>query len=367
MSLKSTSGNRTGAQKGRGATVNLEGRFERVAREAFDDGWDTPAEDNPSRPKTLVIEEHAKSIVSSNDSPDLPFSLSINPYRGCEHGCVYCYARPTHAYLGLSPGLDFETRIYAKVNAVELLRQELARPGYRPSVINIGANTDGYQPCERKLQLTRGILQVLAECNQPVGIITKNAMVERDIDIIAPMAQKGLAHVTISVTSLDNDIARTMEPRCSAPARRLQAIRTLADAGIPVAVNVAPIVPFLTDHEIERILQAAHDAGAQDAGYTIVRLPWEVKDIFKQWLLDRFPLKASHIMSRIHELRDGRDNDPNFGSRMHGSGVFGELIRTRFSNACNRLGLNRGGRWIIGQLDETQFRPPSVNGQLGLF
>jgi DNA repair photolyase len=363
MPLKTVTGDHGGLHKGRGAAVNIEGRFEPLVREAVDDGWDTLAEQDPARPKTIVAAERARSIVSRNDSPDIPFTYSVNPYRGCEHGCVYCYARPTHAYLNLSPGLDFETRLFAKVNAAELLRRELARPGYRCEAISIGANTDPYQPAERHWKVTRSILEAASECNQPVGIVTKNALVERDLDLLAPMGRKGLAAVFISVTTLDHEIARRMEPRASAPGRRLEAIRNLSAAGIPVGVMVAPVVPFLTDSEMERILEAAHEAGATRAGYILMRLPYEVKDLFKDWLQRHFPLKAVHVMSRVRAMREGRENDPRFGSRMRGSGEFSQLLRLRFEKACKRLELNRSRR----HLDCSQFRPPRLDGQMDLF
>ena len=364
MSLKTVSGDHGAAHKGRGATLNPEGRFEKNAREAFDDGWDTPLEEEPNRPRTIVTVERARSIISRNQSPDIPFTQSINPYRGCEHGCVYCYARPSHAYLNLSPGLDFETRLFAKTNAAELLRAELARPGYTCDCITIGANTDPYQPVEREWKVTRSILEVLAACNHPCAIITKNAMVERDLDILAPMAAKNLVQVYISVTTLDHEIARRMEPRASAPARRIEAIRKLAQAGVPAGVMVAPVVPFLTDSGIEAVLEAAREAGADRAGYTLMRLPWEVKDLFKDWLEHNFPLKAAHVMSRVRDMRDGRENDPNFGSRMRGAGEMADLLSKRFNMACHRLGLNRVRR---GPLDAAKFKRPRLDGQMDLF
>jgi DNA repair photolyase len=361
MPLKTVSGDHGAARKGRGATLNVEGRFESVTREAVDDGWSVPDEE-PGPAKTIVTAEHAKSIISRNDSPDIPFTCSINPYRGCEHGCVYCYARPTHAYLNLSPGLDFETRLFAKVNAAALLRQELGRPGYRCQTISIGANTDPYQPAEREWKVTRSILEVTAACSQPVGIVTKNALVERDLDLLAPMAHRGLAAVFVSVTTLDHDIARRMEPRASAPARRIEAIRRLSQAGVPVGVMVAPVVPFLTDSELEHILETAREAGAVQAGYILMRLPYEVKDLFKSWLEEHFPLKAAHVMSRVRAMRRGRENDPYFGSRMRGTGEFADLLRRRFEKACRRLELNRDRR----ELDCSQFRAPRPDGQLSL-
>ena len=363
MPLKTVSGKHADPRKGRGAGINPEGRFETLEREAFDDGWNTPEEDAPAL-KTQVTVERAKSIVSHNDSPDICFSQSLNPYQGCEHGCIYCYARPSHAYRNLSPGIDFETRIFAKTNAAELLRAELSRPGYVCDEIMVGANTDPYQPIERELRITRSVLEVCAEFNQPIGIITKNAGIERDIDILAPMAAKRLAAVTISCNNLDHDIARTLEPRCSAPTRRLQAMRRLSDAGIPVCVLVAPVIPFLTDHQIESVLEAAWAHGARQAGYVLLRLPWEVKDLFRDWLERNHPLKAKHIMSRVHEMRSGRDNDPCFGSRMVGSGRFAQLLEQRFEVACKRIGFNaRRGR----SLEKSLFRVPREPEQISLF
>lgn len=363
MALKTLSGTHGAPAKGRGATLNPEGRFETTARDAFDDGWFDDAEE--ARLATTVSEERVKSIISRNESPDIPFSQSINPYRGCEHGCVYCYARPSHAYLGLSPGLDFETRLFAKVNAAEVLRAELAHPRYRCEMIAIGANTDPYQPIERDYRITRSVIEVLAECNHPLGIVTKNALVERDIDLLAPMAARGLVEVYVSVNNLDQDIARRLEPRCSAPARRIEAIRRLADAGIPVGVLVAPTIPFLTDDQLERVLEAAWSAGARRASYILVRLPYEIKDLFRAWLEHHFPLKAAHVMSRVHAMRAGRDNDPQFGSRMRGTGEFARVLAVRFRMACRRLGFNDAARY--SKLDVAQFRPPRLDGQLTLF
>ncbi|MEQ1772623.1 MAG: PA0069 family radical SAM protein [Burkholderiales bacterium] len=365
MALRTLSGKHVDpqkTQKGRGAAINPEGRFEKVEREAYDDGWthDNGGDDNDEHAlKTQIIEETAASIITRNQSPDIPFTQSINPYQGCEHGCIYCYARPTHAYRNLSPGVDFETRIFAKVNAAELLRKELSKPGYRCEVISLGANTDPYQPAERKLNITRGILQVCAAFNQPVGIITKNAMVERDLDILVPMAQKRLVNVHLSVNNLDHDIARRLEPRCSAPARRLQAIRALSQAGVPVGVLVAPVIPFLNDDQIEAVLEAAYEAGATQAGYVVLRLPYEVKALFRDWLERHYPLKAKHVMSRVHELRGGRDNDPNFGTRMRGQGEFAELLSRRFAIAKRRIGFDARDRMLRNaSLDTTLFRAP---------
>jgi DNA repair photolyase len=362
MSLRTVSGNHAEPLKGRGATANPEGRFESVTREAFDDGWER-ADDAAQPLATVVTEERAKSIIARNDSPDIPFTQSINPYRGCEHGCVYCYARPSHAFLNLSPGLDFETRLFAKVNAAELLRAELGKPGYVCEAIALGTNTDPYQPIEREYWITRSILEVLEAHDHPVAIVTKNAMVERDIDILAPMAGKNLARVFLSVATLDHELSRPMEPRTSAPRRRLETIRRLAAAGIPTGVVVAPVVPFLTDHDIERVLDAAAEAGAGYAGYVLLRLPFEVKEIFKEWIEARFPLKAAHVMSRVRAMRQGRENDPEFGSRMTGTGHFAELLARRFERACSRLGLDRERP----PLDATRFSRPRGTPQLELF
>jgi len=365
MALKTVTGDHGAAHKGRGATLNPEGRFESLQREAFDDGWEPGEVAEPGRPKTTVTPEHAKTIITRNDSPDVPFTFSINPYRGCEHGCIYCYARPSHAYLELSPGLDFETRLFAKVNAAELLRTELSKPGYRCESITLGANTDPYQPIEREWRVTRQILEVLAACEHPVAIITKNAMVERDLDLLAPMAQKNLAQVFLSVTTLDHEIARRMEPRASAPRRRIEAIRELAAAGVPTGVMVAPIVPFLTDDGLETVMETAARAGAVRAGYTLMRLPWELKDLFKDWLEHNYPLKAAHVMSRVRQMRGGKENDPNFGTRHSGTGLIADLLNKRFHNACQRFGLNDERR--APNIDTTRFRPPRLDGQMDLF
>jgi DNA repair photolyase len=351
--------------KGRGSVVNMDHRFAGWDRAPVDDGWRSGYEEEPEPLKTIVVEERAKSILTHNDSPDIFFSQSINPYRGCEHGCVYCFARPTHSYLNLSPGLDFETRLFAKVNAPELLIEALSKRSYRCENIALGVNTDAYQPIEKEYRITRRILEICSEFNQPIGLITKSSLVERDIDILAPMAARNLTYVTLSVTTLDHAVSRFMEPRTTAPRRRIEAIRNLVQAGIPVSVNVAPVVPFLTDSELERILEAACDAGAHAAGYLLLRLPWEVKDIFKTWLETHFPLKAAHVMSRLHAMRDGRDNDANFGSRMVGSGIYAELLDQRFNAACKRLGINEYGRRRMRGLDVSQFRVPTP--QLGLF
>jgi DNA repair photolyase len=347
------------ASKGRGAVSNLQGRFEVRAREAFDDGWAEEEGDDgeATQFKTHVSDEFAKTILSRNSSPDLPFNVSLNPYRGCEHGCIYCFARPTHSFLGLSPGMDFESRIFAKVNAAELLRRELARPSYQPEPIAIGVNTDAYQPCERERRITRGVLEVLGEHAHPYALITKSALVERDIDLIAPMAAKNLAIAAVTLTTLDPAISRTLEPRAAAPARRLRTIRTLTDAGIQVRVSVAPIIPFVTEPDIERVLEAACEAGAVSAHYVVLRLPWEVSPLFQQWLQAHFPDRAARVMNRVREMRGGKDYDADFSQRMSGEGVWADLIRQRFKKTVARLGMNQSsGRF--GELDVTQFRRP---------
>jgi DNA repair photolyase len=349
--------------KGRGAADNPRGRFERQEREAVDDGW-AHEDTDTCAPRTEVTLRQARTIISRNASPDVPFSQSINPYQGCEHGCIYCYARPSHAYLGLSPGLDFETKLFAKANAVQLLRAELARPGYRCEVVSLGANTDPYQPIERIYKITRGILEVLSECNHPLGIVTKSALVERDLDLLAPMARKGLVHVFVSIGTLDHDLMRRMEPRTSAPTRRLEVLRALSAAGVPCGVLVAPLIPFLNDSDMETVLQRSAEAGAAIAGYQILRLPYELKELFKDWLERHYPLKAARIMSQIRQMRGGRENDPRFGARMSGEGIFAALQERRFRLACDRYGLNRHGR---NQLDTTRFMPPAGTGQLDLF
>ena len=351
------------AQKGRGAVSNLQGRFEVNARDAYDDGWEREQEE-ASPWKTQVTDEYCKSILSRNASPDLPFSVSLNPYRGCEHGCIYCFARPTHSYLGLSPGMDFESKIFAKVNAPEMLRRELAKAGYEPESIALGVNTDAYQPCERERKLTRRVLEVLQECQHPVGLITKSSLIERDIDILAAMAAKRQAGVAITLTTLDPAISRTLEPRAAAPARRLRTIRTLTDAGIPVAVSVAPIIPFVTEPDIERLLEAVKEAGAVTAHYTVLRLPWEVAPLFQQWLQAHFPERAQRVMNRVREMRGGKDYDSTFGARMKGEGVWAELIRQRFKIATERLGLSgQGSRFH--SMDASQFTRPLVVPPLG--
>jgi DNA repair photolyase len=312
---------------------------------------------------TEVRHERVKSLLAYNDSPDIYFDRSINPYRGCEHGCVYCYARPTHSYLNLSPGLDFETKLVAKVNAAEALRRELAAPGYRPAVVNLGSATDAYQPVERELRITRAVLEVLAETRHPVAIVTKASLIERDLDLLVPLAKERLTAAFISVTTLDLDLSRTLEPRAASPARRLRTIETLARAGVPVCVNVAPVIPFLNEPEIERILEAAAAAGARGAFYTVLRLPWEVAPLFREWLQAHFAQRAERVMNRVRDMRDGRDYDSDFATRMKGTGLWADLIRQRFDKTCVRLGLGRG-RF---DLRDDLFRPPRVGPQLGLF
>jgi DNA repair photolyase len=330
------------AYKGRGSVSNPDCRYDAYRREAADDGW--PEDDDaPPAPATTVSVDATRTIIARNSSPDVPFEQSINPYRGCEHGCIYCFARPTHAYLGLSPGLDFETRLFCKPDAPRLLQGELDRAGYQCRVLALGANTDCYQPVERKWQITRGILETLAAHRHPVTIVTKSALVERDMDLLAPMAESGLVQVNVSVTTLDPALARRLEPRAAAPHRRLQTIERLARAGIPTGVLVAPIIPVLTDGELETILQSAADGGAGFAGYVLLRLPLEVKDLFKEWLQANAPLKADHVMGQVREARQGRENDARFGARMRGNGAYADLIGRRFDVARRRLGLASSG------------------------
>jgi DNA repair photolyase len=351
--------------KGRGTVWAIEHRFSVDQRESFDDGWGTleqAAHEEHLRPETQVIEEHVKSVLTGNDSPDIGFDLSINPYRGCEHGCVYCYARPTHSYLNLSPGLDFETRIVAKVNAAERLRETLAKPSYVPLLLNLGSATDCYQPVERRLKITRSIIEVLSESSHAFSLFTKSAGIERDLDLIAPMAARGLVAIYVSITTLDPQLARTMEPRAAAPHRRLKTIEALARAGVPVGVSVSPMIPFLNLHEMEHILEASRDAGAKAASSIVLRLPWEVSPLFQQWLKQHVPERAERIMARVREMRGGKDNDPRFGTRMTGTGVWAQLIRQRFDKASARLGFNR----TRFELDLSQFRRPSAQAGQGL-
>ena len=349
-------------RKGRGAVSNPASRYDSTTALEMDDGWGILDEDLPPLRTTVSIDS-TRRIIARNHSPDLPFDRSINPYRGCEHGCVYCYARPSHAYLGLSPGLDFETRLFAKPNAPALLAAELGKPGYRCSVMALGTNTDPYQPIEREHRITRGVLEVLSAHNHPVAIVTKSALVVRDIDILADMAERRLARVYVSVTTLDRDLARTLEPRAATPQRRIATIRTLAEAGIPTGVMVAPIIPAINDAEIEDILAAVARAGAASASYVMLRLPLEVADLFREWLRVHAPLKADHVMSLVRGMRGGRDYDSAWGRRMTGDGAYAEMIARRFDLAKRRLAL--GGRdW---SLDTTRFRPPPRPGdQLSL-
>lgn len=349
-------------RRGRGSAVNPSGRFEPVSRHAFDDGWQTLDELPPF--KTDVTTENPRSIIARNDSPDIPFDRSINPYRGCEHGCVYCFARPTHSYMGLSAGLDFETKLFAKPNAAKLLRKELARPGYEAKSIAMGTNTDPYQPIEKQWRVTREILEVLEETNHPVGIVTKSALVTRDIDILSRMAKKNLVRVAISVTTLDRRLSRAMEPRAATPALRLETIRKLSEAGIPVSVMVAPIVPALNDHELERILDAAHANGARSAGHILLRLPHEVSGLFKEWMLRHYPDRYSHVLSVLRSMRDGKDYDSEFGTRMRGTGPYAWQLGRRFEIASRKLNLGSMGTSIRCDL----FEPPQLEGaQLSLF
>ncbi|HEY0197846.1 MAG TPA: PA0069 family radical SAM protein [Rhodanobacter sp.] len=351
--------------KGRGAASNPEGRFESIRHHAEDDGWACALLDEEApRPRTEVTEERARSVITRNDSPDIAFSQAINPYRGCEHGCIYCYARPSHAYLNLSPGLDFETRLRAKTNLAEVLRTQLAKPGYVVSAINIGSNTDPYQPVEKQWRLTRAALELLAECRHPCTIVTKNALVERDLDILVPMAREKLVQVFVSINSLDNQLAAKLEPRASAPHRRIKAIRTLANAGIPVGVLVAPIIPALNDRDMEAVLEQAADAGARSAGYTALRLPYELKQLFREWLALHAPQRAEHVMSLVRQMNGGLDYDSNFATRMRGHGVFADLLRRRFDVASRKHGFG----WARDlQLDTSRFvapRKPSPQGEL---
>lgn len=362
-------------RKGRGTMTRIAHRFEPQVRlvdehvewapqDEMDPGW---GDDAPSVQPTQVTPEQARSILSRNDSPDIPFTWSINPYRGCEHGCIYCYARPTHSYLNLSPGLDFETKLVAKVNAADLLRRELARQGHEPSPINIGSATDPYQPVEREWGITRGVLEVLCACQHPFTVVTKSSGVERDLDLLAVAGARKQAYVMISITTLDSDLSRRLEPRAAAPLRRLQTVRRLAQAGVPVGVNVAPIIPFLNEPEIEQIIEAAAQAGAMNIHYTVVRLPWEVKPLFEEWLMHHVPDKAARIMARVRELRGGKDYDADFSLRMKGEGVWARLIAQRVRKAAARHGMGR----LALELDSSLFDRTALHQQdevqLGLF
>ncbi|MFT4247127.1 MAG: PA0069 family radical SAM protein [Pseudomonas sp.] len=346
------------AIKGRGSTGYLPGRFEATVSQAVDDDWWQQEDEAFAGPalRTRVTEEIARSIISRNRSPDIPFAQSVNPYRGCEHGCSYCFARPSHAYLNLSPGLDFETRLFAKTNAAELLRRELARPGYQPGPIALGINTDAYQPIERKLRLTRRLIEVLWETRHPFTLITKNALVLRDLDLLVPLAREGLVSVHFSVTTLDPHLSARLEPRASAPHARLRAMRALHEAGVPVGAMVAPVIPWINDHELEAVLQAVAEAGACAAGYVLLRLPHEVAPLFRDWLQAHHPLRAAHVMSTIQQLRGGKDYDSRFGTRFSGEGVYAELLARRFALALKRTGL-QGRRYP--SLDTRRFRRPA--------
>ncbi len=350
--------------RGRGAISNRVGRFESLAVEAVDDGWGVLDEPLPPL-ETTVLAEPAQSVITRNNSPDLPFDQSINPYRGCEHGCVYCYARPSHAYVNLSAGLDFETKLFFKKDAALRLRQELNRRGYRCSPINLGASTDPYQPLERRLGITRSLLEVLAECHHPVTITTKSALVARDLDLLQVLSAERLLRVIVSVTTLDDELKRRMEPRAASPAARLATVRRLADAGVPTGVMFAPVIPAINDHELEGIVEAAAAAGAGRAGYLLLRLPGEVRDLFYEWLETYYPERAARVRNRIRELRGGRDYDPRFGIRMRGQGPWADLLRRRFDQACRRHGLEHGrGK----PLETGLFRPPSrAPGQMDLW
>ena len=357
------------AIKGRGSRTHLAGRFEVTVSEAMDDGWapDESEEFAAPRLRTEVRAETARSIISRNKSPDVGFSQSVNPYRGCEHGCSYCFARPSHAYLNLSPGLDFETKLFAKTNAPQLLRKEFSRPGYVPQPIALGINTDAYQPIERKLKLTRQLIEVMLETRHPFSLITKNALVERDIDLLAPLAEQNLVSVHFSVTSLDPHLSAKLEPRASAPHARLRAMRRLHDAGIPVGVMVAPVIPWINDAELEAVLEAARDAGATTAGYVLLRLPLEVAPLFRDWLDTHHPDRAAHVMSTINQLRGGKDYNSEFGSRMRGEGVYADLLSSRFKLARRRLGFDaQNSHWP--KLDCDKFvrpLPPRVDSPQG--
>ncbi len=346
---------------GRGAQSNPDNRFAEHDREAFDDGWGTLDEHVPPL-RTELLVDASKSLITYNDSPDIPFDRSINPYRGCEHGCIYCYARPSHAYLGLSPGLDFESRLFHKPDAAALLRKELSRPGYRCAPIAVGVNTDAYQPVERKLGITRALIEVLFEFNHPFSIVTKSALIERDLDLLVDMAKRDLVHIAITLTTLDRRLARVMEPRAAAPDRRLETIRRLHSAGVPVSVSVSPIIPFLNDHELETILQTARQAGTRDASYVLLRLPHEVKDLFCDWLAAHYPLKAQRILHRILDSRGSKAYDSRFGTRMRGEGHYADLIASRFRMAYRKCRFPGPP-----PLDCSRFRVPGRPEQIGLF
>ena len=350
--------------KGRGSSSNVAGRFDSLTLEKADDGWyQDEIVENLSE---TVLPDSARSVITSNNSPDVGFEVSINPYRGCAHGCVYCFARPTHSYLGLSPGLDFETKLFYKADAVNILEAELAKPKYVCKTIALGINTDGYQPLEKRLEVTRGILAVLTRCRHPVTIVTKSALIIRDLDLLTDLAKDKLVSVMVSVTSLTNDIKRTLEPRTASPQARLRVIEQLSGAGVPVGVLVAPVIPAITDHEIEDIMAAAREAGASRAGYVLLRLPHELKIIFREWLAQHYPDRAKHVMSLINQSRGGKDYDSQFGTRMRGTGPYAELLRTRFDLAKRKLGF--AGAEERYELDTSLFRPPRLpTPQLDLF
>jgi len=343
----------TRAIKGRGTFSQPPGRFDKLTKTVEHDGW--YEEEAANDPLTTVSAEPARSVISRNKSPDIYFGASINPYRGCAHGCVYCFARPSHSYIGLSPGLDFETRLFYKADAAKVLEKELAAPRYQCAPIMLGANTDPYQPLEKSLKVTRSLLEVMVRCRHPVTVTTKAALVARDVDLLADLARDRLTQVMFSIPTLDDDTKRILEPRASSAAAKLRAMRVLADAGVPVGVLVAPIIPVITEHEIEAVLEAARAAGASIAGYTILRLPWEVKDLFREWLAEHFPERAAHVMSQVRSMRGERDNDPDFGTRMHATGPIAELIRQRFQLASRRLGFSDDRRTT---LQTNLFRPP---------
>ncbi|WP_411289225.1 PA0069 family radical SAM protein [Phenylobacterium sp.] len=349
--------------RGRGARSNATGRFESQVREAFDDGW-TADDKLPESPATTVSPEKAKVIITRNDSPDIGFSASINPYRGCEHGCIYCYARPAHAYMGLSPGLDFETKLFFKPEAARLLEAELSRPRYVPETIHIGGNTDPYQPQEGRLRVTRQVIEVLGRFNHPFSVITKSALIARDLDLLAPLAARNLVRVAVSITTLDRKLARSMEPRAATPEKRIEAVRRLSDAGVPVIVMFAPVIPGLNDHEMEAVLERAAGAGARGAGYVALRLPREIKDLFREWLESDHPDRASRVMSLVRQMRGGKDYDAQWGKRMKGEGPIADLMAARFRAARKRYGLE----FRFDGLDHGQFRvPPKIGGQIDLF
>ena len=351
------------AARGRGAESNASGRYESQSREAFDDGWNE-GDEAPTPLRTTVTPEKARVIITRNDSPDVGFDRSINPYRGCEHGCIYCYARPAHAYMGLSPGLDFESKLFFKPGAGQLLEAELAKPSYKPGVIHIGGNTDPYQPQERRLRVTRQVLEVMARFNHPLSIITKSALIGRDLDIMGPMGRANLVHAAVSITTLDRSLARAMEPRAATPERRLEAVRRLADAGVPTVVMFAPAIPGLNDHELEAVLERAAAAGALSAGYVALRLPLEIKDLFAEWLATRRPDRAERVMSLVRQMRGGKDYDAEWGKRMKGEGPIAEMLAQRFRIAKRRHGLDR----VLPPLDLSLFRvPPRTGDQLDLF